>query len=234
MEQPPVNADNQLKEYLFRQLSILENKSLQLGNLTILTALPTKPTVGKIYYFANAILPSITYEGAWVYTSYGWTSLSSMSSAPYGAFEDTASHTVTANTANAMTFNTTDYSSNVSMVSSSRITVAYSGLYNLQFSTQFQNDDSAPQDVSIWLKINGVDVSGSTGLLGLPARKSAGDPYHDIKGWNFFVRLTAGQYVEIWWSTTHAAVTIQAYSAGTSPTKPSTASNVVTMTYVAQ
>ena len=234
MEQPPANTDTQLTEYLFRQLSILENKSLQLGNLTILTALPTKPTVGKIYYFANAILPSITYEGAWVYTSYGWTSLSSMSSAPYGAFEDTASHTVTANTANAMTFNTTDYSSNVSMVSSSRITVAYSGLYNLQFSTQFQNDDSAPQDVSIWLKINGVDVSGSTGLLGLPARKSAGDPYHDIKGWNFFVRLTAGQYVEIWWSTTHAAVTIQAYSAGTSPTKPSTASNVVTMTYVAQ
>lgn len=234
MEQPPVNADNQLKEYLFRQLSILENKSLQLGNLTILTALPTKPTVGKIYYFANAILPSITYEGAWVYTSYGWTSLSSMSSTPYGAFEDTVSHTVTANTANAMTFNTTDYSSNVSMVSSSRITVAYSGLYNLQFSTQFQNDDSAPQDVSIWLKINGVDVSGSTGLLGLPARKSAGDPYHDIKGWNFFVRLTAGQYVEIWWSTTHAAVTIQAYAAGTSPTRPSTASNVATMTYVAQ
>ena len=234
MEQPPANTDNQLKEYLFRQLSVLENKSLQLGNLTILTTLPTKPTVGKIYYFANAILPSITYEGAWVYTSYGWTSLSSMSSAPYGAFEDTVSHTVTANTANAMTFNTTDYSSNVSMVSSSRITVAYSGLYNLQFSTQFQNDDSAPQDVSIWLKINGVDVAGSAGLLGFPARKSAGDPYHDIKGWNFFVRLTAGQYVEIWWSTPHAAVTIQAYAAGTSPTRPSTASNVATMTYVAQ
>ena len=234
MEQPPANTDTQLTEYLFRQLSALENKSLQLGNLTILTALPTKPTVGKIYYFANAILPSITYEGAWVYTSYGWTSLSSMSSTPYGAFQDTVSHTVTANTANAMTFNTTDYSSNVSMVSGSRITVAYSGLYNLQFSTQFQNNDSAPQDVSIWLKINGVDVASSAGLLGFPARKSAGDPYHDIKGWNFFVRLTAGQYVEIWWSTIHAAVTIQAYAAGTSPTRPSTASNVATMTYVAQ
>lgn len=69
MEQPPANTDNQLKEYLFRQLSVLENKSLQLGNLTVLTALPTKPTVGKIYYFANAILPSISGEGAWVYKS---------------------------------------------------------------------------------------------------------------------------------------------------------------------
>jgi hypothetical protein len=157
-----------------------------------------------------------------------------MSSTPYGAFQDTVSHTVTANTANAMTFNTTDYSSNVSIVSSSRITAAYAGLYNIQFSTQFQNVDTAPQDVYIWLRVNGVDVVGSTGLIGLPARKSAGDPYHDIKGWNFFLRLNAGQYVEIVWSTTNANVTIQAYTAGTSPTKPSTASNVVTMTYVAQ
>lgn len=234
MEQPPFTTSPELKEYLVRQLTSVNYKADDLGNLSILTALPNKPHVGKIYYFANAILPSITYEGAWVYTSYGWTSLSSMSSTPYGAFQDTVSHTVTANTANAMTFNTTDYSSNVSMVSGSRITVAYSGLYNLQFSTQFQNNDSAPQDVSIWLKINGVDVASSAGLLGFPARKSAGDPYHDIKGWNFFVRLTAGQYVEIWWSTPHAAVTIQAYAAGTSPTRPSTASNVATMTYVAQ
>jgi hypothetical protein len=133
-----------------------------------------------------------------------------------------------------MTFNTTDYSSNVSIVSSSRITAAYAGLYNLQFSTQFQNNDNAPQDVFIWLRINGVDVVGSTGLIGLPARKSVGDPFHDIKGWNFFVRLTAGQYVELWWSTTSANVTIQAYTAGTSPTKPSTASNVVTMTFVSK
>ena len=76
MEQPPANTDNQLKEYLFRQLSALENKSLQLGNLTVLTALPTKPVVGKIYYFANAILPIIVAEGAYVYRSTGvWTLL---------------------------------------------------------------------------------------------------------------------------------------------------------------
>jgi hypothetical protein len=233
MEQPPFTTP-ELKAYLVRQLTAVNYKADDLGNLNVLTALPAKPHVGKIYYFANAILPDITYEGAWVYTSYGWTSLSSMSSAPYGAFSDTLTHTVTANTANLMTFNTTDYSSNVSIVSNSRITAAYAGLYNIQFSTQLQNNDNAPQDAYIWLRINGVDVVGSTGLIGLPARKSVGDPFHDIKGWNFFVRLTVGQYVEIVWSTTSANVTIQAYTAGTLPTKPSTASNVVTMTYVAQ
>jgi hypothetical protein len=76
MEQPPTNTDTQLTEYLFRQLSALENKSLQLGNLEMLTALPTKPVVGKIYYFKNIILPIITVEGAWVYKSTGvWTLL---------------------------------------------------------------------------------------------------------------------------------------------------------------
>ena len=152
--------------------------------------------------------------------------------APYGAFEDTLSHTVTANTANAMTFNTTDYSNGITLVDSSKFTVAYSGVYNLQFSTQFQNIDNAPQDISIWLKVNGVDVAGSTGLIGLPARKGVGDPYHDIKGWNFFLPLNANNYVEIYWSTTNANVTIQAYAAGTLPTRPSTASNVATLTFV--
>ena len=76
MEQPPDNTDTQLKEYLFRQLSALENQNLQLGNLAVLTALPTRPVVGKIYYFANVIGTTITVEGAWVYKStHVWTLL---------------------------------------------------------------------------------------------------------------------------------------------------------------
>ena len=150
---------------------------------------------------------------------------------PYGAFEDTISHTVTANTANAMTFNTTDYSSGVTLVGGSKITVTYPGIYNLQFSTQFQNTDTQLHDVSIWLRINGVDVVGSTGYISVP-NKHGSIPGHSINGWNFFVQLNAGQYVEIWWSTDDANVTIQAYAVGTSPTRPSTASNVATLTFV--
>lgn len=149
----------------------------------------------------------------------------------YGAFEDTASHTVTANTANVMTFNTTDYSNGVAMVSNSKITVQYAGVYNLQFSTQFQNTDTQLNDVSVWLRQNGTDIVGSTGLISVP-NQHGGIPGHGINGWNFFVKMNAGDYVELWWSTTNAAVTIQAYAAGTGPTRPSTASNVVTMTFV--
>jgi hypothetical protein len=76
MEQPPANTDTQLTEYLVRQLTALENKSLQLGNLEMLTALPARPVGGKVYYFKNIISPTITVEGAWVYKSTNvWTLL---------------------------------------------------------------------------------------------------------------------------------------------------------------
>ena len=150
---------------------------------------------------------------------------------PYGAFSSNQDQTAIANTATLMTLNTTDFSNSVS-ISSSKITAAYAGIYNLQFSAQLENTDNAPQDVFIWLKQNGVDIVGSTGKVGLPARKGVGDPFHSIVGWNYFVSMTAGQYIEIYWSTTNAAVTIQYYPASGTPTKPATQSVVATLSFV--
>jgi hypothetical protein len=152
---------------------------------------------------------------------------------PYGAFSSDQDQTTTANTATLMTLNTTDFANNIS-IASSKITVARSGIYNLQFSTQFQNTDNAIQDISIWLKQNGTDIVGSTGLISIPARKSAsaGEEAHQIIGWNYYLSLTAGQYIEIYWSTTNAAVTIQAYPSSTGPVRPATQSVVATMTFV--
>jgi hypothetical protein len=152
-------------------------------------------------------------------------------SAPYGAFSDFTSQTTTANTDTLMQLSTTDFSNEVS-ISSSKITVAYAGIYNLQFSVQIQNLDNAPQDMFIWLKQNGVDIVGSTGKIGIPARKSAGVPSHDIKGWNYFLSMNANDYIEIYWSPTIATVTVETYAASGAPTKPSTASVVATMSFV--
>ena len=150
---------------------------------------------------------------------------------PYGAFSSGVDQTAIANTATLMTLDTTDFSNGVS-ISSSKITVANAGIYNLQFSVQLENTDNAAQDVFIWLKQNGVDITGSTGKIGIPARKAPGDPFHGIYGWNYFLSMTAGQYIEIYWSTTNAAVTIQYYPASGSPTKPATQSVVATLSFV--
>jgi hypothetical protein len=152
---------------------------------------------------------------------------------PYGAFSDFTDQTTTANTATLMALGTTDFSNQVS-ISSSKITVQNAGIYNLQFSAQFQNTDNQIQDISIWLRQNGVDILGSTGLVSIPARKSAsaGEEAHEIVGWNYYVSMAANDYIEIYWSTTNASVTIQTYAASTGPVRPSTASVVATMSFV--
>jgi len=150
---------------------------------------------------------------------------------PHGAFSSSVDQTTTANTATLMTLNTTDFANQIS-IASSKITVAVAGTYNFQFSVQLENSNNAPQDVFIWLKQNGVDIVGSTGKVGLPARKNPGDPFHSIIGWNYFVNLSAGQYIELYWSTTSADVSIQYYPASGTPTKPSTQSVVATMSFV--
>jgi hypothetical protein len=156
-------------------------------------------------------------------------------SLPYGSFADTTDQTTTANTATVMTFNTTDFANGVSVVTSggkaSRFTVDTNGIYNFQWSGQFQNTDSQLHDASIWIRKNGADVTGSTGYISVP-NSHGGIDGHGIYGWNFLFSLNAGDYIELWWETDNVAVTIQAYPAGTSPTRPSTSSLVATMVFV--
>lgn len=151
---------------------------------------------------------------------------------PYGAFASYTSQSLSAaNTATLVTMTNTDFANGVSLTSS-RMVVAQAGIYNLQFSVQMQNLQNAPTDVFIWLKQNGTDIAGSNGVIGMSDRKNPGDPSHDIKGWNYFLSMNKNDYVEIWWSATDLLTTIHAYAASGSPTKPSTASVVATMTFV--
>ena len=149
---------------------------------------------------------------------------------PYGAFSSDQDQATTANTATLMTLNTTDFANEVS-IATSKITVANSGIYNLQFSAQFQNTAVQLHDVYIWLKQNNVDITGSTGFVSIP-NSHGGTPGHSIIGWNYFLEMDANDYVEIYWSPTDAAVTIQHLNASGTPTKPSTQSVVATLSFV--
>jgi hypothetical protein len=150
--------------------------------------------------------------------------------APYGAFQSTADQTAAAiNTAYAMTFNTTDFTNGITVVSSSRITVSDSGIYNLQWSGQFENTDSQDHDARVWIKVNGTNLVGSTGFTGIPSKHGSVNG-HTIVGWNYNLSLNANDYVELWWETDSTAVSIQAYAAASN--YPSTASLIATMQFV--
>jgi hypothetical protein len=152
---------------------------------------------------------------------------------PHGAFQDSTDQTAAnTTTAYAVTFNTTDFSNGVTIASSSRITVADSGIWNLQFSIQFTNTTNASQDVDVWFRINGTNVANSNSRFGFAPRKGAGDPYHIVAALNYFVSLNATDYVEIMWRPTDIGVQIEQYAAGTSPTRPAVPSAIVTMSFV--
>lgn len=149
---------------------------------------------------------------------------------PYGAFQSTADQTAAAaNTAYAMTLNTIDYANGVSVASNSRITVADAGIWNLQWSGQFENTDSQDHDVRVWLKINGTVVTGSTGFFAVPSKHGSVNG-HSLVGWNYFLSLDATDYVELWWETDNTLVTLQTYAAAGN--YPSTASLIATMSFV--
>jgi len=152
---------------------------------------------------------------------------------PYGAFQDSTDQTAASTTAAyAITFNTTDFTNGVTLSNSSRLNVSDTGIYNIQFSIQLTNNSNAPQDVDVWFRKNGTDISNSNSKYGLSARKDVGDPTHLIMTLNFFVSLVKSDYIQIMWRTSSTDVKIEQYAAGTSPTRPATPSVIATVSFV--
>jgi hypothetical protein len=150
----------------------------------------------------------------------------------YGAFEYTGRQAITSTTtAYAMPFDTTDFSSGVTISNTSHINIVNAGIYNIQWSGQFQNTDNSTEDIQIWLRVNNVDVPGSTGFVSIPA-KHAGENGHTIVGWNYFLQFNANDYFEIMWAATNTTVSIESYAAGTTPTTPTTAAIILTVSMV--
>jgi hypothetical protein len=151
---------------------------------------------------------------------------------PYGAFQDSTDQTIASTTtAYAMTFNTTDYVEGVSLASGSRITAGYSGLYNLQFSAQFQNTDSQAHDIDIWFRKNGTNIAASNSQFTVPSKHGSVDG-HLIAALNFFVPLAKNDYLEIIWSAASTTVSLETIPTQTSPTRPATPSVIATLSYL--
>lgn len=153
----------------------------------------------------------------------------------YGSFQDSTSQTGSTTAGVAFTFNTDDFggAGGVTISNSSRITVPNTGIYNLQWSGQFSSDSTASTDVWVWVKKNGTaDIAGSTGLIGMLARKNAGIPSHVISGWNYFLSLNANDYIELYWLKEASTTTLTYFAASTSPAYPSTASIIATINQI--
>jgi hypothetical protein len=135
-------------------------------------------------------------------TNSSWQELQGYNSAVpilhYGSFYDSTTQSAAAvNTAYAMTFNNTVAANGVSIGSpTSRIIVANTGVYNIQFSAQLDKSAGSTGHIYIWLDINGTTVANSAGVVAIQ-----GTSAENIAAWNYVVSLTAGQYFRLMWST---------------------------------
>ena len=127
----------------------------------------------------------------------------------YGAWSDSTDQTGSTTAGVAMTFNTQDIADSITLVNNSEITVPNTGIYDLQFSSQFKNTENAQQEVTIWFKVNGVDLPNSATIVTIPARKTSNIFGYMVAAWNIFLDLNSSDYVEIYWLKSDAAVTME-------------------------
>lgn len=152
---------------------------------------------------------------------------------PYGNFYSTATQTAASSASvYAVTFDSTSESNFVSVVSSSRVTVERTGVYDIQFSMQLQNSSAQDYDAQIWFRHNGVDETQSNTVLSVPA-KHGSTSGSAVAAWNYLIELSAGDYMELYWWAENSAVTMPAVGALSSPTRPAIPSVILSITEVA-
>ena len=109
-----------------------------------------------------------------------------------------------------------------------KIAFPTAGVYNLQFSAQLQRTTGgSSKQVVIWLRVDGVDVLDTATHVTLQANAT-----FLVASWNFFQRVTAGQYVQIMW-TQDDAITIAYDAANLVVPYPATPSIILTVNKIA-
>lgn len=170
-----------------------------------------------------ALEPQNTSILQWTATAHGETAVFN-----YGDFCSTATQpNAGATAANVVTYDTANLSSGVSVVSSSRITMATAGVYDIQFSAQFQKSSGGDDYVDLWLSKNGANVPNTNTTLHLTS-----NPGYAVGAWNFLVSAASGDYFELYWHSADTTMELHAAAAGTNPTRPAIPSVILTATQV--
>ena len=152
----------------------------------------------------------------------------------WGSFYDTTNQTAASTTSSYVISigNTDPNSSGVSIVSGNRITFANAGVYNLQYSIQFQNTATTGNDnVDVWIRVNGSDVTQSNSIYWIPYRQ-AGVNGELIAAINYVLKLNAGDYIQLLWAVSNTTISIASFASQTSPTVPATPGVIVTAAQV--
>ena len=178
----------------------------------------------------------ITYTGKTATTftgitrgAYGSTNVAHTAGVSVSEAQTLASSTVSA----PLTLLQTTTSNGVSIDPADKTKIVHSiaGIYNIQFSIQMLTFDGTIDNVTIWFRLNGVDIPYSAGVATVPAIHG-GNPGTAIISWNLVQPLNAGDYIQLLFASNTGNTVAATYPPGTSPVHPASPSIIVTSTFV--
>ena len=191
------------------------------------TATPTAGSVaygtGSAYGFTSAGTVGQYLQSTGT-TAPTWSSISSGVGSPayYGLLVSTTNQTNGGSTtANIVALDSSPLLSNgVSVVSGNKITFANAGQYEVIVELAFTNSTGSNPTIQGWLSQNGTNIANSTQDVQFTG--GSGNVVLLVTSW--IVNVSAGDYIQAYWSCSATTVSLAYQAAGTSPTRPASPS----------
>lgn len=156
-------------------------------------------------------------------------------SVPCGSYFSNQTVSLTANVVTVITLNNTDANATIdTALSNGSVQVTYPGIYNYQFSAQFENNDSQAHDVDVWARVDGNNVYESATQLTIPSKHGSRNGAA-VAAWNFFLTAQANSTFDLVVAASHPDVKVASLPASSSPfVRPSIPSLITTVTFVSR
>lgn len=164
-------------------------ESVQSAASVKLSADQIKTFVGQSLVISNGVgeFDSITITA-------GAVPFNTITGLAFGFFSSNRDQSYTANTNSVLSFDASaDFNTNVTIASSTQITMGVAGKYEINAEIQFANSDSSDHDVTVWFRRSGTDLVGSASKITVPKAADGGAALFTVSGIESF---SISSYVE--------------------------------------
>ena len=172
---------------------------------------------------------STTFAGTITRGVLGTTNVAHTAGAQISEVQGTGSST----TIGVVKFNNTDYSNGVSINSSDLTKVVFTtpGIYNVAISLQLLSFTNSPDNVTVWFRLNGTDISNTASIGTVPAIHG-GVPGATILTFNIYQQFNINDYLQVGWTSDAGTSVVATYPAGLSPVHPVSPAVILTAQFV--
>ena len=151
-----------------------------------------KTYVGDSLNITGGVLGSVTISNAVgefdsITVTAGVIPYDTITGKAYGFFSSNRDQSYSANVASVLSVDASaPFNTNVTVNSSTQITMLSAGVYEIGASIQFANSDSSDHDATVWFRKDGTDIVGSAAKITVPKLADGGAALFSIAGLESF------------------------------------------------